>query len=453
MDLRSAFSRLPILLAVVAATSPAEAARRATAAPATPSVQVETLRAVATPDDASLLLPAGLGRATRVDARPLGDRGDHVWFGKVDGQAGNDVVLTEVAGELAGVIHVGSRMFRIDPGSDALREVDRTRYRGEHGEGYVEAGPVGAPDLQHLGPVAAPVDGELEYLGDNPASIDVLVAYTKDAEQKVSNMPLEIQLAVEQTNMAFEESGIIARLDLVHTVGVFHDEAGSSPRPLPTDLRRLTDPGDGPLDFLHVSRDQLAADIVVLVVAGVGDNLKGSGEACGYANQLARKDPAPEYYDPDSNLVGSDAAFAVVDIDCMVDYMTFAHEIGHVMGARHDWYKDQRVTPFRFSHGLSRPFSQIRTMMAYPDECEALGWDCPKIQRFSNPDVWYWSSDVPPTLIGNPEGHAEPADNASSINLMAPTVASLRLSGSACGLGMEIALLLPLLQRLRRRRG
>ena len=75
----------------------------------------------------------------------------------------------------------------------------------------------------------------------------------------------------------------------------------------------LKTPGDGRLDEVQGLREQTGADIVALLI----DN----NEACGLAADI---------------LANEATAFAVVNQSCAVDNVSFAHELGHLLGARHD---------------------------------------------------------------------------------------------------------------------
>ena len=45
-------------------------------------------------------------------------------------------------------------------------------------------------------------------------------------------------------------------------------------------------------------------------------------------------------------------AFNVTKRSCAVDNLSFPHELGRLMGARHDWYVDAtNNSPYTFNHG------------------------------------------------------------------------------------------------------
>jgi hypothetical protein len=52
--------------------------------------------------------------------------------------------------------------------------------------------------------------------------------------------------------------------------------------------------------------------------------------------------------------------------------VSFAHEVGHLFGARHDRPTDDADTPFKYGHGYALP-NEWRSVMAYPGTC-----NCPR---------------------------------------------------------------------------
>jgi Metallo-peptidase family M12B Reprolysin-like len=99
-------------------------------------------------------------------------------------------------------------------------------------------------------------------------------------------------------------------------------------------------------------------------------------DACGIAFSMTNVSTAAQ-----------NGGFSVTDASCVAGY-TFAHELGHNMGIRHDWFVDTGVTPFRYGHGYVNPAAgqRWRTVMAYPDMCNALGFSCSRVLYWSNPD-------------------------------------------------------------------
>src|SRR5262245_2765842 len=106
---------------------------------------------------------------------------------------------------------------------------------------------------------------------------------------------------------------------------------------------------------------------------------------------------------------------------------SFPHELAHVMSARHDWNKDPtNNAPYAYNHGhiqlTPTTGTPWRTIMAYPDLCQAAGVACPRMLNFSNPNV---------SIGGDPTGTAtgtQLEDNSLTLNNTAATVANFRCS-------------------------
>ena len=119
-----------------------------------------------------------------------------------------------------------------------------------------------------------------------------------------------LELAIERANESFRNSGLgNISLRLVHTQAVDYDEQGSEEF---IDLYHMVD-GDGPFKDVRRLRNEKHADVVGLIV----DNPSG----CGLSTRVA----------PDS-----EEAYFVVHYACAAITISIAHEIGHILGARHD---------------------------------------------------------------------------------------------------------------------
>ena len=222
-------------------------------------------------------------------------------------------------------------------------------------------------------------------LQDAQVTIDVLVAFTSRAARYYSDIRQElIELAVEEANEFFRISKLgHVRVRLVHALETDYEEQGSHF----DHLWRFADKGDGFLEEIGGIRDRTAADIAVLVVHDpVG---------CGFSTRVGAE---------------AEEAFAVVHHECAQSSYSLAHEIGHIIGARHDVALDDSNEPFAFGHGLVTP--QWRTMMSYKNACNG----CPRMPFWSNPKV---------VIEGDPAGSAN-EDNARVIAEQAVRVASFR---------------------------
>jgi hypothetical protein len=312
-----------------------------------------------------------------------------VWMGRVEGEYLSSVVLVYQDDVLTGHITTLDAQFVVGPTvADrelyAVRRVDQSQF---------------PPELQPIQPVLLAGDGAApEATTDDGSQIDVLVAYTSNAQSQVGGVAAMqglINLAVAETNLAYANSGVSQRLRLVHTVEVAYSEGTFE-----TDLARLGGNGDGYLDTVHSLRNTYGADLVSLI--------RTSGTYCGIAYLMA----------PPSTGFES-AAFSVVAQNCATGYFSFGHELGHNMGSHHDRANASGPGAYSYSYGYQNPSGLFRTILAY--NCP----NCTRIQYFSNPAITYSGQ---PT--GVDEAAANSASNALSLNNTAFIVANFRAAVS-----------------------
>ena len=258
---------------------------------------------------------------------------------------------------------------------------------------------------------------------DDESVIDVAVFYTtaaKNAEGSTAQIKAQIDMYVEATNMAYDDSAVDQRINLVYAGEVSYTESSD----MLTDLTRLAQMGDGHMDDVHAIRDQTWADAVVLVRAqDTSSTTLGIAYTMTSVSTIFRID-----------------AFAVVGVDG--GSATFAHELGHVMGLKHDRYDEcdgsacDGSSPYAYGYVNQEAFklgavtSQFwRTVMAYNDQCSANGFNCAWIMRFSNPDQTYLSDPLGVELTSDNEDSVAvdgPADAARRLNDTRETVAEFR---------------------------
>ena len=216
--------------------------------------------------------------------------------------------------------------------------------------------------------------------------IDIIIAYTKKAAANYNDVKRElIDLSIEEANESFRKSGIAqVKLRLVHAYQTDYVEEGEHF----LHVWRFADKGDGYMDEIHSLRDKFRADVAVLIV----DDSQG----CGLATRV--------YAD-------ADEAFAVVHHECAATTYSVAHEVGHIIGARHDLSLDTSTTPFAYGHGFVNG-TKWRDIMSYKKSCGG----CPRLPIWSTPKV---------LINGEAAGTAE-IDNARVIAEQAARVAAFR---------------------------
>ena len=246
------------------------------------------------------------------------------------------------------------------------------------------------------------------------STIDMMVVYTPQAESSwggEANTVANITQAVTNMNASMSNSGINnVTFRLVHTAKIGYTESGN----FSTDLTRLSGSSDGYMDNVHALRDQYGADLVSLVIGSPNGT-------CGMG-----------YLNTNPSAYSSASAFNVSLYSCVVGNFTLAHENGHNMGLRHDWYVDASTSPCSHHHGYvnevalaqgtSSPASaRWRTIMAYNDRCAVAGFNCNRVNIWSNPNLIY-NGDA----AGKAIGAAEPSDEAYAFHRMACLVAAFR---------------------------
>ena len=240
-------------------------------------------------------------------------------------------------------------------------------------------------DPKHLQTAKAP--GRTASKAKDGVVIDVMIVYTAKAAAHYTDIRRDlIDIAIDDTNESFKKSrvdGVSVRL--VHTHLTDYDEAGAEHF---DHVWRMVD-RDRHMEEVPKLRDEKKADIVVLVV----DDASG----CGLATRVA---------------AGADEAYAVVHHECAATSYSIAHEIGHILGARHDRSLDKGGTPYAFGHGFVSPDLKWRTMMSYKAGCNG----CPRLPIWSTPQR---------VVKGQPAGDKD-NDNARVIRERAALVAQFR---------------------------
>ena len=336
-------------------------------------------------------LPGGDSVRGRVDRRRVRSAERYTVSGIIEGVRGGTFILAANSGAVAGNLLLGSAgIYRIRSGPPGLNIVERTNQARRLDCGTTSG---------HLTAVAHGVSGGATSGDcDDGSSIDLLVVYTHSAQQDaggIAAMEAEIDVMVEYNDLAYENSLIDTRWNLVHTRKL---EPGVEPF-----LLELTHPDDGVADGVHNLRDAYSADQVALVFSGHG----------GAANGLWNLEPESEAL-----------AFCVNGREATP--IVLSHEIGHNMGCCHAFGQGGGCPP---EGGLLFPFSNGHI---FTGDSEMV-WATVMaggiaLQHFSNPNIIF---DGQPTGIPPGEGEIG-ADNVLTVNLSAFTVSNWRCHNSTC---------------------
>lgn len=337
----------------------------------------------------------------RVEARAANDVS---WAGPLrEGHGWVQMVLS--GGDVTATVTVGQKQYSVEPlgnGLHAVSLIDQSKFPPEHSPDNPTGVLDPAPPADFLSAMFArggsggggETGGETTVGGETGgitalSTQNVLVVYTASAASAAGNIAAKIQLAVDETNQSYVNSGVSINMVRVHTAQVTYTEARRSFSQHVAALRSTT---DGIMDNVHTLRNTYGADLVVLVV--------NDTEACGIASSIGST---------------ATSAFAVADQSCITGYYSFGHEVGHLQGARHDRLVDGSTTPYSYGHGFIPSSKNWRTIMAYGNGCS----NCQRIQWWSNPLVNY-------PATGQAMGTALYEDNARVLNLTAAGIAAYR---------------------------
>jgi len=223
---------------------------------------------------------------------------------------------------------------------------------------------------------------DLDALQVKKISIDVMMLYTKKAAAQNVQKPAEvIEMTIDQANATFRNSSVgNVNLRLVHAEAIDYDETSGKHF---EHLYGMVD-GVGVFKGVRKLRDDKRADVVGLIV----DDPSG----CGLSTR-----------------VGADAeeAFFVVHLACATLTNSIAHEVGHIIGARHDRSID-KGGQFPYAHGYVNG-SKWRDIMSYHEACNG----CPRIPFWSNPRVTYQGEPTGTPLADNARVILEQAERVS----------------------------------------
>lgn len=238
--------------------------------------------------------------------------------------------------------------------------------------------------------------------------INLAVYYTEEASQAQGGaMDGMVQSLIDDINFTFERSEIHHSVNLSSSGKVDFDEIGD----IVKTRNLLQSKEDGILDDVHALRDETRTDVIGLIV-------NRGLPVCGIAY-------IPEEWGKDY----SSYAFFVVVRECAQTNLSFLHEFAHILGVRHDFYKDStQGSPINNNHGMIYRCQDYfcRDISAYPDYCvdvldiprSEVRIKCPRERIFGGPS---FSESVE---ISPPED--KDVSSRDAIMTMAPIVAGYR---------------------------
>ena len=340
-------------------------------------------------DDAELSLGPG------TVSRSVGD--GSVW----SATAGLDTAALTIDGdEVRGSAMFDGRSFSIVPVGAVHLIVEDGRIEADVGE------PLPVPDDLSELPTGEAVALARRAIGDGRAApavrravadedgnriVRVLTVYSNGALSDYGDDPTEaesiIRSVIDDANVVLANSRISARLESAGIRHVDHDDASR----IEDDLQALTFAADDELFDVHVERELVDADIVMMV-RGV------AGSTCGLAWLLQQP----------SSALDDEFAIGVIDTVCApATQRGYVHEVGHILGAGHGNQPGDGVFPYSAGYNGGT----YRTIMAYANGC-----DCDRIPFFS----------APRSIEGIGPIGSTGQDNSRTLNETAHVVANFR---------------------------
>ena len=333
-----------------------------TAEPTTNEINLVEIRfnLLDTSDEINLNLLLNTDINSVLERKEVHSADSYSWYGVNEDGLSNAIFVVD-GNDVVGTIRTNDNLFRLYPIGDDLHVViliDESAFPNDHPP-QTQVGLLAATTLQESiysrNSVVSSISGYGISTFENRSLLRVLVAYTSAALSEDPNIENVIQLAIDETNQSYINSDVNIRLQLANMYLTSYTEVD-----IPTDLDRFATPSDGFMDEVFAERNENNADIAILI----GTSSYGS---CGQASDI---------------FTSLDSAFAVVRRTCATGNYSFGHEIGHILGARHNPEADNSVTPFPYGHGFRNDAGNWRTIMSY--NCPG---GCPRLQFWSNPNM------------------------------------------------------------------
>ena len=341
------------------------------------------------------------------------DSGGHTWYGRLPADPLGSASFALHGSAVVGSVRANGALYRVREtraGSLVLYECDQRAFPTCEAEAVAPLALATEGSLpsetRNVSGTAAALTPQIRPPA-HPGSplVDALVAWTQEAEDAaggVDAIQAVIDLAVLDTNIAFQNSQVNLTLRLAHASRIDYVESGSQA----TDLARLQNPADGVMDDIHLWRQAYGADVVSLFIA--------NAQRCGRSYNMGA---------PPSHAFRA-YAFNLVAQSCATGYYAYAHELGHGFGLDHDRANTSNIPSRPYAYGHWTANGLYRTIMAL----ERFGVFGTRLQYFSNPKLKYENQE-----LGVANSSPASANCAQALNENAPIFTAWEPVSSAIG--------------------
>ena len=348
-----------------------------------------------------ITLPDGTQRTLVNSLRESTAPGTKSWVGRTsDGSAEGSFTVHQ--GTLFGKISTGGNQYAIESyGNNAyvLVQLDLGKLPPEHeSDSRSEQKKIPAQIS------SSKIDATAVTRAYNPITIDILVAYTPNARAATFGLPeARIRDAVSILNDALSQIDLASvRVNIVDIFEIPLNDVGSS---LEAMIRVFSSS-----DMVRSRQKSSGADLMMLIT---GD----ARTICGKTLEVG----------PNAS-----SAYAVVNAECMMYGISFSHEFGHLLGARHEVGVDN-AGPF-YAHAYVKTLPNgvgcLRTIVSSGDSKESTE-SSPGCSRNWRYNVFSNPRRTVTIAATNFRTGSESADNARMIAESAQIVANFNGAGSA----------------------
>ena len=329
------------------------------------------------------------------------EKDQQIWLGK--GEKHSSVSLIQSAFGLSGSIRAteGTWLIRLNKdGQSSLEKFDKSQYQQVTDILPIQEKRVKKTTKQNVTSSSYNANYFQHIQTQEPAGfsesndIRILIYYSDQAILAYPNLEDLIELDFADANQALVNSNIEATYTLAGLIRLA-DKKGD------TNLYDMLE-RTGNFERMDEMRDKYDADLAHFY----GWRLTGES-VCGVA-----------FYSVDSTgWVDSRYGVGATAPMC-TGTLTFAHEVGHNLGARHDRYVQDGGTD-DYAYGYVDLENEFQTIMSFTDKCNENGKYCTEITHYSNPEINY---NEQPTGID--KAQVDAADNSQLITHVANVVAN-----------------------------